>query len=135
MKIVRSLAATALILVPTMGWAQDFDGTSPLLCASVDAMACAPGEACTQATVEELNVPQFLRVDVAQKLVSTTRADGEQRTSEIQSLQLNDGELIMQGTQGGLAWSAAIARASGKLSLSAVGDRVAFVIFGACTAL
>jgi len=135
MKIAQFLAAAAVTLAPTIAWAQDFDGSSPMLCASVDVMACAPGEACTKSTIEELNVPQFFRIDGSKKLVSATRPDGEPRTSEIQSLRLNDNELIVQGAQGGLAWSAAIARASGKMALSAVGDRVAFVIFGACTAL
>jgi len=46
-----------------------------------------------------------------------------------------ENNLILQGTQGGLAWRLTITRAPGKMPLSAVGDQVAFVVFGAGTSL
>ncbi len=134
MKLARILATTVLLLAPSLGWAAKFDGSSPLICASVDSMSCTPGEDCAAATTEALNIPQFLRISFADKMITAERPDGEVRTSEIQQLeQLEDG-LILQGTQRGLGWSLTISGASGKMSLSAVGDQVAFVVFGACTA-
>ena len=135
MKIARAIAMVGLMLGPFAAWAEDFDGTKPLICATVDTFSCVPGAACEASTADELNVPQFFRMNFDKKTISATRPDGEVRLSEMQSLELHEGELILQGKQGGLGWSAAITQVSGKLSLSAVGDQVAFVIFGACTPL
>ena len=135
MKHLHILATVTLLLVPGLGWAEDFDGSKPLICASVDTLSCAPGENCAASTTDALNIPQFLRIDFTGKAIKAERPDGDQRTSEIRSLEQLDNELILQGTQGGLGWSLTITRAAGKMSLSAVGDRVAFVIFGACTRL
>ncbi len=135
MKIARALAMVVLMLCPVAAWAEDFDGSKPLICATVDAYSCAPGDDCEFTTADELNVPQFFRMNFDEKTISATRPDGEERLSEMQSLELHEGELVLQGKQGGLGWSAAITQGSGKLALSAVGDQVAFVIFGACTPL
>jgi hypothetical protein len=52
-----------------------------------------------------------------------------------------EGKLILQGAEDGvenvrdgLGWTAAISEESGKFILSASGEEVAFVIFGACIA-
>ncbi len=135
MHISRLLALIVLCLAPMTAAAQEFDGTSPVLCASIDTLSCGPGEECVRSTAEDLNVPQFFHIDFVEKVVSATRAGGEERTTDIHSLQQNDAELLLQGHQGGLGWSAAISRTSGKMALSAVGESVAFVIFGACTPL
>ena len=134
MNIARLLVVAAVAIVSAgAASAEEFNGTRPLICASVDTLSCAPGAACIKSTTDELNVPQFFRIDFTEKLISATRPDGEERVSEIQGLKQLKDELILQGTQGGLGWSMAIAGASGKMSLSAVGDQVAFVVFGACT--
>lgn len=135
MRVLHSVSLAAFLLAPGLAWAEGFDGSKPLICASVDSLSCAPGEDCVAATTEALNIPQFLRIDFADKKVTAERPDGEARTSEIQRLEALDNEIILQGSQGGLGWSLTITRASGKMSLSAVGDQVAFVVFGACTRL
>jgi len=43
-----------------------------------------------------------------------------------------NGLLILQGTENGKAWSMSVNEESGKAVLSAVGEDVAFVVFGAC---
>ena len=135
MKLLRLVSVVALVLVPGLAWAEALDGSKPLICASVDGHSCAPGEDCAAASTEALNIPQFLRINFAEKAVTAERPDGEERTSEIQRMEELENELILQGNQGGLGWSLTITRATGKMSLSAVGDQVAFVVFGACTRL
>ena len=135
MKLLRTISLVGVLLVPGFAWAEGFDLSKPVICASVDSLSCAPGEDCVAATTEALNIPQFLRINFADKEVTAERPDGEERISEIQRLEELDNELILQGSQGGLGWSLTITRATGKMSLSAVGDQVAFVVFGACTRL
>ncbi|MDJ0941948.1 MAG: hypothetical protein QNJ30_00665 [Kiloniellales bacterium] len=135
MRLFGTLVLAALLLASHAARSEGFDRSNPVICASVDSLSCAPGEACQAATTEALNIPQFFRIHFAEKVVKAERPDGEERTSEIRSIDELENELILQGTQGGLGWSLTIARATGKMSLSAVGDEVAFVVFGACTRL
>jgi hypothetical protein len=58
----------------------------------------------------------------------------------IERLEQVDGKLIIQGAEDGIegvrdgvGWSAAIAQETGKMVLTASGDEVGFVVFGACT--
>lgn len=115
--------------------AEDFDGTKALICASIESYECVPDGECLKGTAESINAPQFIRLDFKDMVARAVRPDGEERTNSIESLTQNEAELILLGTQGGLGWSMSITQGSGKMALSASGDRVAFVVFGACTAL
>jgi hypothetical protein len=115
--------------------AEDFDGTKALICASIETYECAPDADCVKGTAESINAPQFIRLDFKDMVARAVRPDGEERTSSIESLTQNEAELILLGTQEGLGWSMSITQGSGKMALSASGDRVAFVVFGACTTL
>lgn len=122
--------------------AGDFDGSKPLLCASTSVIECEPVAGCMQVMPESIGAPQFLRVDAKARQVKATRATGDQRTTTIERMKQVDGKLIMQGAEDGvegvrdgLGWTLAIAVDSGKMVLTASGDQVGFVIFGACTPL
>lgn len=122
--------------------AGDFDGTKPMLCASTSVIECAPVAGCMQVTPESIAAPQFLRIDAKAKRVKTMRGGGDKRSTDIERVEHVDGKLIMQGAEDGvegvrdgLGWTMAIAGDSGKMVLTASGDQVAFIIFGACTPL
>ncbi len=115
--------------------AASFDGSEPLLCASVEAYDCSAGWECLKGTAESINAPQFIRLDFEQKVARSTRLGGEERTVKIESMTREEGKLILQGVQLGLGWSMVITQESGTMALTAAGDQVVFVIFGACTPL
>jgi hypothetical protein len=115
--------------------AASFDGSEPLLCASIEAYDCSAGWECLKGTAESINAPQFIRLDFEQKLTRATRLGGEERTAKIESITREGGKLILQGVQMGLGWSMTIAQESGAMALTATGEQVVFVIFGACTPL
>lgn len=115
--------------------AAEFDGSKPLICATIETYECVPGGECLEGTPESINAPQFIRLDFSAKIARATRPDGEERTSGIEILKQNEGELILQGVQGGLGWSIAITPENGRMALSASGDGVVFALFGACTVL
>jgi hypothetical protein len=129
------LLALGLGLVASPASAAGIDGTTPLICASIEAFDCAAGGDCLKGTAESVDVPQFIRLDFQEKVARATRPDGEERTSKIESTTEDEGALILQGVQGGLGWSMAIAKEGGKMALTAAGEQVGFVIFGACTPL
>jgi hypothetical protein len=134
------IAACLAAASPLPALAGAFDGSVPLLCALNEAMECIPGAECRRILPEEAGAPDFFLVDVTAK--SVQGLGGAARTSAIRAVVEIDEKLILQGAEDGvegvrdgLGWSAAIAQDSGRFVLSASGDRVAFVVFGACAAL
>ncbi|MGF1594709.1 MAG: hypothetical protein ACFCUW_15615 [Kiloniellaceae bacterium] len=137
---LSALALSLAMTAPVSVLAGEFDGSSPMLCALSEVMECAPGQDCQRILPEEVGAPDFFLVDVTAK--SVQGLGSHTRTSVIRSVTLIYEKLILQGAddglegvRDGLGWSAAIAQDSGRFVLSASGDRVAFVVFGACAAL
>lgn len=135
-----SLALWLLVLAPFSAAAGDFDGSTPLLCALNEVMECAPAKGCQRILPEEAGAPDFFLIDVA--AMSVSGLGGVSRVSAIDTAKDFDGGLILQGAEeeaeaagSSLGWSAAITQDSGRVVLSASGDGVAFVVFGACAAL
>jgi hypothetical protein len=135
-----ALALCLSTMAPGSGLAAEFDGSAPMLCALNEAMECAPGQACQRILPEEVGAPDFFLVDVTAK--SVRGLGNHARSSAIRGTALVDEKLILQGAEDGLegvrdglGWSAAITQDSGRLVLSAAGEGVAFVVFGACAAL
>jgi hypothetical protein len=120
--------------------AGDFDGSKELICAVMDLVECQPGGKCQQVTAEDVGIPQFLKINFKEKKISATHGDGSQRSTTIENFEKIDGKIIIQGAEDGIegvrdgvGWSLAIAEETGKTVLTASGDEVGFVIFGACT--
>ena len=130
-----AISAIALLLFSGALQAQDYDGSKPLVCFTKHAFSCAAGELCVLSDGEDVNLPEFFRIDFASKTVHAKRPDGESVTSTIGNVEVNDGELVLHGTESGRGWTAAITQGSGKLAVSAVGDQVAFVLFGVCSSI
>lgn len=143
MRIVQISACAVLVTtMPLLASAGDFDGSKPLLCASMEIMECAPENGCTRVSADDVNAPQFFRINFADKLITGKHTGGDTVDSAIERSETVDGKLILQGAEDGiegvrdgLGWSLAIAQDTGKMVLSASGDASAFVIFGACTPL
>jgi len=122
-----------VFLLPLTCFADDFDGSKPLICAVIEDFDCIPGDECLSGTAESINIPQFLRIDFKEKTITGTRQSGEVRSVEIGRMERVDGKVIFQGIQDGKAWSMVITEATGKMTITAADDQVGFVVFGACT--
>ena len=142
MRIVKifGIMATIICMFSVPAVAGNFDGSKELLCAVMDLVECIPGGKCQQVTAEEVGIPNFLRIDFKQKKLRASFADGSKKNSAINNLEKIDGKVILQGAEDGiegirdgLGWSLAIDEENGKMVLTASGDAVAFVMFGACT--
>jgi hypothetical protein len=118
--------------------AADFDGARPILCSVIKVIECTPAVDRT-VSAESIGMPQFLRVDVAARKVWPAMDKEGKRVSEIKRVEHLDGMLILQGADAGVrnkrdgtGWSATISEATGKFTLTAAGEKTAFVVFGAC---
>jgi hypothetical protein len=115
---------------PGRAVAGDFDGSKVLICAPVEAIDCAPGEACTKNVPANVGVPAFIRIDMAKKAII-----GPKRTTPIVAMEKSDEQILLQGSELGTAWTVALDQETGKMSGSLVNREEVFVLFGSCTPL
>jgi len=132
MKALALPIFVALLCVALPVFAEEdlFDGTKPLLCASVEAIDCDPGVPCERGIPEIMGAPQFLRIDFAKKEII-----GPVMTAKINMMQKTDEQITLQGYEMSLGWTVAIERGTGKMVITFAGVDTAYTIFGACTSL
>lgn len=135
MRAAGAMVASVFLAAAMSGTARadDLKGAQQLLCTAVQATACYEEGDCFQDLPWNLNVPQFIQVDLTGKRLSTTKASGENRATPIESLKRNNGFIVLQGFEGGRAFSFVISEATGMLSAAVATDGKAVVVFGACT--
>ena len=133
-----SLVLLGIWLAPCMLCAGDFDGTAPLICATAKVIECTEDGDCETIRLEDVGMPRFFRVDFEKKEIRSTRENGSGKVSRIVHLERIDGKLILQGAEDGVegvrdgvGWTVAISEATGEFVLTASGEAVAFVAFGA----
>jgi hypothetical protein len=110
--------------------AGDFDGSKLLICATVEAIDCAPGEECTKGRPDDVGAPQFLRIDFAQKVIV-----GPKRTTPIRFMDTSDDQILLQGMELGFGWTLALDQDSGMMTVTLVNREGGVVLFGSCTPL
>jgi hypothetical protein len=129
---MRAKLGIALAVAATAGTpsalAGDFDGSKPLICATVQALECVAGEDCVRGRAADIGAPTFMRIDFARKVVI-----GPQRTSPVQLMEESESQLLLQGTERGFAWSIALDKDTGEMSATLVDRDGAIILFGACT--
>jgi len=129
MRLFIGIITMFFLTVSLTAAAEDaFDGTKTLLCASIEALDCTPGESCEKGLPEVIGAPQFLRIDFAKKEIT-----GPKRTTVIRQMDKSDEQLTLQGYEVGMGWTLALDRFTGKMTVTLAGSEQAFVIFGVCT--
>lgn len=129
-----SRLAVAISLFPILtATADDVSNAERLLCSVLDSEICLAGEGCTPLHHQDLNIPQFIRIDARSGTLSTTEASGENRQTKAGSVSRSDGQLILQGVEEGRAFSLFIHEASGHATFAAAADALSVSVFAACT--
>jgi hypothetical protein len=123
------VAVLVLITARTVS-ASDFDGSKLLICAPVEAIDCAAGEACTKGRPDDIGAPRFLRIDFAQKVIV-----GPQRTTPILFMDNSDDQFLLQGKELGFGWTLVLDQERGTMAVTLVNREGAVVLFGSCTPL
>jgi hypothetical protein len=121
-------AASIFAALALQAFAVDFDGTKPFICSVIDTNDCDLGTPCIHGIAEDVNLPQFVKVDFAGRQLS---ARG--RTAPIQNATRSNGMMVIQGTQDRRSFTITVAEDSGALVGAIAGDGEGFVLFGACT--
>ena len=128
------IAAAVLSLSAPLASAQGVDPSKPLLCAVVHVSSCEESGDCQGGPPSSINLPRFIRVDVAAKQISATRPDGTERTTPISASQQVGDRLLLQGVdEGPLTWSVDIEQDNGDMTMAGIKGDTGFIIFGGCT--
>lgn len=112
--------------------ADDVSDSDKLLCAASRVTLCFESGECMDADPWELDMPQFVVVDLKNKTVSTTKASGEDRSTKLQTSN-DETEFFLQGIENGRAFSFVINQETGLLSAAISSDGATISVFGACT--
>jgi hypothetical protein len=134
--LTKTCYFAGLMLASTAIFAADFDGSKPMLCASLDILECVDGRDCDMVAAEDVDAPQFITVDLKNKALKLDRS-GRPQSTELRNQENLNGRLVVQGvgTETGLGWTFSVDQETGRFVVSSSGDEVAFIIFGACTLL
>ena len=113
--------------------ADDLTGSDQFLCAVLDVTQCLDVEGCKQALPEDLNIPQFLRVNTRARSISTTPASGQERETKAQTVTRSEGRIVFQGVETGRPFSLYIDEVTGLATFASVSDGRIVTVFSACT--
>lgn len=103
-----------------------------LLCALTRALSCDPLMDCAARSLDDLNLPRFVDIDLAGKRLTGQRPDGSTGNTVIERMARTSDTLALQGSEAGRAWSILIGD-SGDATFTASAADGATVIFAACT--
>lgn len=128
-------AVLILALVATGALADDLRGADRFLCSTQRATICLPEGECLVLAPADADIPQFIEVDAKARRLATTAASGVNRQTPASSVSRSDERIVMQGYEGGRAFSLLIQEPTGEATFAAVADDRSVIVFAACTPL
>ena len=130
----KGLIPILLVLaLPATAMADDLTGEKMILCTAVQVTLCTDSGDCVVENPWNLNVPQFIEINLKDKRMSTTKASGEDRSTPIRTLEREDGQIFLQGVEAGRAFSFVIGEKTGLASIAVAREGKTVSVFGACT--
>ncbi len=124
-----------ITIVPTVALADDVTDSEGILCTAVQATVCFMEGDCEIGAPWNWNIPQFIEIDFAEKMLRTTRASGENRQTPFKNIEREGGLIFLQGVERGRAFSFTIEEETGLASIAVARNGVTVSVFGACTPL
>jgi hypothetical protein len=114
--------------------ADQIGGANDLLCYGLTATVCEiDGNHCETFEPWELNLPDFVEVDLGEGTIGTTEASLEDRVTEISTLERSEGVIVLQGMQGDRAFSWVISPETGEGTMTVSAVELGITIFTVCT--
>jgi hypothetical protein len=134
-KLITSLSLVTLLLPLTSIYcaAAETADNSRLLCAITEVIECESLGDCSELTPEDVGLPDFLYVDLAEKKI-TEATSVSLRESRFIVNSANEGITILSGVDGLRGWSAVLSNNNTHVTASVSDERAGFVVFGNCRA-
>ena len=131
-KLIGAILLAFILIAPYQLATAGIGDSQTLFCAVIDAIDCKAGNGCSKTTAEDINISQFIKVDLQSKKISSVGNPESKRESAFKNYNRVEGSIIIQGSEEGRGWSAVIDESTGKISATIVEGGGSFVIFGAC---
>jgi hypothetical protein len=107
--------------------------SSRLLCVPGQVSHCVVNGDCRSELPEDENIPEFIEVDFKQKTLASTRASGENRSTQLQNISREAGYIYLNGVENGRSFSIVISESTGDLTFVVATDGETAAMFGNCT--
>lgn len=133
MRITTSVIALLTLGVTVTAFADDVTGAEHLLCAAARGTECFSDGVCLPGNPEDWNSPRFLRVDFADKMLLTTEASGQARSTPMKNIEREGDRIFIQGVEASRAFSIVLDQDSGTVSIAIALEGHVLAIFGYCT--
>jgi hypothetical protein len=128
----RAIAAALSVLFPIISQADALGDAQRLLCAASRVARCEASD-CEFGLPQKWNIPSFVSVDLAKKMLSTTDASVAKRQSPIAYISRDQDSIYLQGSENGRTFSIVIDKATGHASIAIAADGFTVSVFGECT--
>jgi hypothetical protein len=126
-------AGVAALALSASASGDDLKGQDRILCTAVQATVCTTDGDCSIEAPWNLNIPQFIEINLKDKTASTTKASGENRMTPLLHVTRDDGLIVLQGFEMGRAFSFVITEETGFASIAVARQNLTVSVFGACT--
>jgi hypothetical protein len=127
------LAASILLLAPLTAAAQTLDWPASIVCSLSDPTICTP-EGCHQATLDTLDLPRLIRLDLEVGVMHAVTPEHAGRRSSFEVIDRGETKIVIRGYENGRAFSGVLDE-PGTLALSASVEGTTFSVFARCTDL
>lgn len=131
MKNIAIASFGLLAFAPVL--AENISDADRIICSPADIKLCFENGECFDTTPWEIDIPEFLVIDLKKKTISTTKVSGQDRSTTFTALERIDGILYMQGIESDRAFSFVVEEMTGILTASVARYGVSMSVFGACT--
>ena len=121
------------LLIGGIAAADNLQDVDEMLCSTSQVLICFVEGDCVSAMPWEIKVPQFVVIDTKKKTISTTKASNENRSTPIANVSRTEGQIYMQGIEGGRAFSFVIDEETGRITAAISRNGLSVTVFGACT--
>ncbi|MGC1179745.1 MAG: hypothetical protein WA884_12185 [Methyloceanibacter sp.] len=127
--ISTALLMASICLVPVAASA----ASGSYICAINEVYECQAVTGCQRASLDAINLSEFIVLDVDKKQLTSASIGEEGRTEDIEGLTSTDKAIFLYGTQGEDTWNATVSLTTGALTGGISSGTSSFALFGSCT--
>jgi hypothetical protein len=136
---IRFILSFFLFLLPFCAYAGSFDGSRSLKGSVDKIIEINRSTIKNDVSPDAVGLPKRFRIDFKGHVIRPSKDSVIRRVIKIQHIEHVENKLVLQGIDDGveniddgLAWSLVISKRTGKVTLAASGDGLAYVVFGTC---
>lgn len=101
------------------------------ICALTRGLECTSDLGCTEWSLQEMNLPRFVRIDFGAKVIKSLDKDVQREDTKISTIERLGAVTVLQGIEQ-RGWSMELGNEDGSLTLTASGEDHGFIVFGNC---